>query len=226
MINGIHHFEILTKSNHNLLKYFLNGLNFKIIAKNKNKELVQHVVKSKNAHFIISSLNNQIENDCKYDYNHVNDYNTISYLKEKNQNLINKILSKNDSVFNIALNVKSIDNILAKCVKYNIEVIKDIIEINDDRLSNYSIRYAIINSCVDGVVHTLIENVNNHELHRELFLPRFQLIKQTNNEDSNDKNILTTHFDHLTYATYKNTSNSIIEWYRNLFNMQKFYLTK
>ena len=35
-----------------------------------------------------------------------------------------------------------------------------------------------------------------------------------------------THFDHLTYATYKDQSSSVIEWYKNIFNMHRFKIER
>jgi hypothetical protein len=221
MINAIHHFEILTKNNKILLNYFLNGLNFKLISVNKSKKSTQHIIKSKNAKFIISSLNNNNDQTNKSINNFIDDYDTIDYLGRANNSLLQNILSKNDSVFNIALQVKSIDYILSNCLKYNVEVIKKKSKISDN---NGFIYYAIINSCVDGVVHTLIEKDNY--IKENLFLPNIQLNKNELDDNDDDNQLVTTHFDHLTYATYKNTSNLIINWYTNIFNMRRFYITK
>ena len=118
----------------------------------------------------------------------------------------------------MALQVKSIDYILSNCAKNNVEVIRKKSKIRD---SNGFIYYALINSCIDGVVHTLIQKDGYKQ---DLFLPNIQL----NNDfkDHNDDLILSTHFDHLTYATYKDSSCKIIEWYKNIFNMQKFFISK
>lgn len=35
-----------------------------------------------------------------------------------------------------------------------------------------------------------------------------------------------THFDHLTYATYKNESGPVIEWYKKIFNMHRFKIER
>ena len=217
LINAIHHFEILTKStNKNLLNYFLNCLNFKLIAVNSTNKSLQHIIKSKNSNFIITNLQ-QEDNKERHANNNVNDYDTIDCLARANQGLMQKILSKSDSVFNVALQVKSIDYILANCLKYNAEVIRKKSRIRD---SNGFIYYAVINSCVDGVVHTLIEKDGYKQ---NLFLPNIQL---NENNFKNEDGLVTTHFDHLTYATYKNTSNQIIDWYKNVFNMKKFFITK
>jgi hypothetical protein len=217
LINAIHHFEILTKTNKNLLNYFLNCLNFKLIAVNQTTKSTQHVIRSKNSNFIVTSLPT-IEKNSSYDItSSTNEYDTIESLGKVNDKLLRKILDKNDSVFNVALQVKSIDYILANCVKNNVEIIKKKSKIQD---SNGFVYYAVINSCIDGVVHTLIQKDGYKQ---DLFLPNIQL---NNNHNNVDHSLLSTHFDHLTYATFKNSSSKIIEWYKNIFNMQKFFISK
>lgn len=215
LINAIHHFEILTKTNKNLLNYFINCLNFKLIAVNSTDKSIQHIIRSKNSNFVITSLSHE-ENLSSDIINNAKEYDTIENLGKVNSSLLRKILSKSDSVFNVALQVKSIDYILSNCTKNNVEVIKKKSKIQD---SDGFIYYAIINSCVDGVVHTLIQKDGYKQ---GFFLPNIQL----NRDFDNYHDPITTHFDHLTYATFKDTSNSIIQWYKDIFKMKKFFITK
>lgn len=48
------------------------------------------------------------------------------------------------------------------------------------------------------------------------FLPGFQL----SNLPAKPNKL--TYFDHLTYATFKNSSNDLIDWYKKVFNMRRF----
>ncbi len=133
---------------------------------------------------------------------------------------------KENTVFNVALNVKNVDLILDNCKKNNVAVVKQKTKLIDKscglRADNY-INYAIIKSCIDGVLHTIIDKSN----YNGIFLPNFKYL-QSNQTDGATKSPvrrqIVTHFDHLTYATYKDTSNQIIKWYKNVFNMERFQL--
>lgn len=206
MINSIHHFEILTQKNRKLLNYFLNSLNFKLIASKQTQNQTQFVVQSHNSNFIITSLNNSNHN-----LTHNSSY--LETLNHLDQELHKKIISKNDTVFNVAIQVKDVNRILTNCLKNGVKIIKTEEKIQDD--SKGCIHHAIIDSCIDGVVHTLIEKSS----YKGNFLPEFI----DNSEiDNRMFNYAPTHFDHLTYATYRNRSNEIIDWYKAIFNMKKF----
>ncbi len=52
------------------------------------------------------------------------------------------------------------------------------------------------------------------------FLPGFYC--PDNVTENNRSNSELTYFDHLTYATFEKTSNSLIDWYAKVFNMKRF----
>jgi 4-hydroxyphenylpyruvate dioxygenase-like protein len=206
MINSIHHFEILTQKSRKLLNYFINSLNFKLIASKQTQNQTQFVVQSNNSNFIITSLNNSNQNKSQNSL-------FLETLDHLDLQLHKKITSKNDTVFNVAIQVKDINQILRNCSKNSVRIIKTEEKIEDGL--NGFIHHAIIDSCIDGVVHTLIEKSS----YKGKFLPQFIDNPQI---DQRMFNYAPTHFDHLTYATYKNNSNEIIDWYRAIFNMKKF----
>lgn len=94
---------------------------------------------------------------------------------------------------------------------------------DDFRSKNGHVQYALIKSCVDGVVHTVLD-LNDY---KGRFLPGYETgyaCDQPKSSSSSSSPI--THFDHLTYATYKDQSGSVIEWYKNIFNMHRFKIER
>jgi hypothetical protein len=71
MINSVHHFEIFTNSSKKLLNYFTKGLDFELIGKNYLPNKVeQNVIRSNNAYFLITSLNDDLnDQEIKKSFN-------------------------------------------------------------------------------------------------------------------------------------------------------------
>ena len=96
---------------------------------------------------------------------------------------------------------------------------------DDYRSKNGQVQCAIIKSCVDGVVHSIFD-MNDY---KGRFLPGYESgyvgEKGVAIDERNSASPL-THFDHLTYATYKNQSTPIIDWYKNVFNMRRFKIER
>jgi 4-hydroxyphenylpyruvate dioxygenase len=215
MINCLHHFEILTNSSEKLLNYFIKGFKFNLVNKiNLDNRYTQYLVNSNSINFLITSLEtDKNENTFKYMKNIDSNYkSSLLAIEEFDKNLYKVIKSKNNTAFNVSFKVRDLDRILFNCRKNNVKIIKDRHSIQEN------VDCAIIRSCVDGVAHTLFD-LNNYkgEFLFDSTDSKINKIKQNN---------LATHFDHLTYATYKNTSKDLIQWYMNIFNMKNIRINK
>jgi 4-hydroxyphenylpyruvate dioxygenase-like putative hemolysin len=218
MINNLHHFEILTKSSGKLLNYFINGFKFKLVLTKQSGTFRQYLLNSNSINFLVTSL----EPDSHAGQAETGPiYSTPLPLIQKNHpSLFRTIANKGDTVFNAAFQVRDLDRIIFNCNKHNVPIIKKKhVLIDEDNRQNGFVECAVINSCIDGVVHSLF-NLNDY---KGAFLPGYEL-KQL--ETDNHEQSLATHFDHLTYAVHKNTSNPIIQWYTNIFNMRHFRINR
>lgn len=105
-----------------------------------------------------------------------------------------------DSVFNVALKVDKIDDILQKLTQ------EFILERNS--------KFAVIKSCCGNVIHTLLEedldltNAFKEPIEMDQVWPQHSLC--------------TTHMDHVTYVCHQGQSQKILAWYGDLFKMQRF----
>lgn len=92
------------------------------------------------------------------------------------------------------------------------------------RSKNGHVECAIIKSCVDGVVHSVFD-LNDY---KGRFLPGYETGYASSDQQSTTtpSSSSITHFDHLTYATYKGQSIPVIEWYKNVFNMRRFRIER
>jgi hypothetical protein len=103
--NGYHHIEIHTKNPKNLLNLFEHVYDFQLIAKRVNSNYSQWFLKSSQCRIIISSVFNFDRN------NQINDHYDIITSILSDESTRNLILNR-DTVFNVALHVKSIQSIL------------------------------------------------------------------------------------------------------------------
>lgn len=220
MINCLHHFEILTNSAPKLLNYFQNGFKFKLIKAKSIDKYEQYLIRSNSVNLLITNIsNNTNQRDDRF-ISPLNYHTSLFSIEKSDPNLYRTILSKNNTAFNAAFQVKDLDRILFNCNKHNVQILKNRHSILDERnIGDGYVDCAIIRSCVDGVVHSLFELTN----YNGNFLPGYE-IDSFNIDRSNF--VKPTHFDHLTYATPINTSNNVIKWYENVFNMKHFKIDR
>ena len=216
MINCLHHFEILTNSSQKLLKYFIDGFNFKLVTSKCSASYEQYLIKSNSINFLITSIESPNLNNKHNHYCAVNKP-SLDIIQSKNILLYDCIRSKQNTVFNAAFQVTCIDKILKNCANHNVRVLRDK-ELLYDKNFGY-VQLAMIESCVDGVVHSLID-LNDY---KGQFLPGFET---SNNFKQPHLESNLTHFDHLTYAVERNKSKGVIDWYEKIFNMKRFMLYK
>lgn len=225
MINCLHHFEILTHNSKKLLNFFINGFNFRLVECKKTDLYNHYLINSNSINFLITSPNNRssIENSSETPVALANNnqykgylYNSsLNTIRKNDDKLYNKILNKKDTVFNAAFQVRDLDCILKNCQNHNVKILKDKHILFDENYSKDGyVESALIESCVEGVTHSLFDIKN----YKGSFLPGFN---GTANTIINTPGSL-IYFDHLTYATFHNTSNDLIEWYRKIFNMKRF----
>lgn len=236
MINNLHHFEILTNSSAKLLNFFMNGFKFKVVYERRTKKFNQYLLNSNSMNFLITSLNNRGSEirdqpllDTIYATNECENFQyetPLSQIEHDDKRLFELISSKQNTVFNAAFKVADLDRILYNCKRYDVPVLKNKNKLYDaSRYDNGYVEYAVIRSCVDGVVHSLFDMSN----YKGRFLPGYEFKHHHGPELSApqcDDGLLETHFDHLTYATYKNESNRIINWYKDIFNMKRFKIER
>ena len=219
MINCLHHFEILTHSSQRLLNYFINGYKFNLVATKQTGNFTQYLINSNSINFLIINLakSDALSEPAQHDSNYTT---PLSYINKYNSSLYDTILNKNDTVFNVAFQVRDLDRILSNCLKHKANILRDKHVLFDKAKSEHGyVECAVIESCVPGVTHSLFDMSK----YTGKFLPGFESdnpLKMP--QPINDL----THFDHLTYAIYKNSSHQIIDWYKKIFNMKRFKIEK
>ncbi len=171
MINNLHHFEILTNSSKKLLNYFIHGYNFNLIATKNTGIFKQYLLNSNSINFLITSINNKPDNIQAEKTFSPYAYNTsLQTIQNKDTVLFNRILSKKDTVFNAAFQVKDLDRILANCQKHKVNILRDKhILFDKDYSKEGFVECAVIESCVDGVAHSLFDTKNYKVLIKLLY---------------------------------------------------------
>lgn len=171
MINCLHHFEILTHSSKKLLNYFINGYNFSLISSKETGVFKQYLINSNSINFLITSLN-ESECDAKA-LTSTDQFSEYSYrtslqtIQRQDTTLFNQILKKKDTVFNAAFQVRNLDRVLSNCQNYKVNVLQPKRILFDENYSRDGyVECAVIESCVDGVAHSLFDmknyKVTNH----------------------------------------------------------------
>jgi 4-hydroxyphenylpyruvate dioxygenase len=195
----------------------VKGFRFNLIKSNKCGKFEQFLLNSNSMNLLITSIDEKGEKlNNRQLQSSENLFNSLKIIEKNDQKLFDLISKKRNTVFNAAFQVRDLDRILFNCKKNDVKVIKEKFRVNDESKYNEHVDCAIINSCVPGVIHTLVD-MNSYS---GKFLPGYDVsIKSSSSQ-------MATHFDHLTYATYQDTSKSIIDWYKRVFNMQYFHINR
>ncbi|CAF0730105.1 unnamed protein product [Brachionus calyciflorus] len=219
MINNLHHFEILTSSSQKLLNYFINGFKFRLVYSKKCEKYNQYLLNSNYMNFLVTSLSDD-KRTLSTNPN-LNCFETsLKSIQSADKELFSIIEKRENTVFNAAFRVADLDRVLFNCNRHNVPIIKKKHILKDEfSTKNGYVESAIIGSCISGVAHTLLDTNN----YKGNFLPGFEPEEIANKTDNKS---LATHFDHLTYATNKNTSHHIIDWYAKIFNMKRFKINR
>jgi len=105
--NGFHHIEIHTINPDYLLDLFIRIYDFQLIAKRITLNYSQWFIKSSHCQLIISSVLNSNLNNNEINHNH---YDILTSIL--NHKITRDFILHRDTVFNVALHVKSIQSIL------------------------------------------------------------------------------------------------------------------
>ncbi|XP_053197693.1 4-hydroxyphenylpyruvate dioxygenase-like protein [Scomber japonicus] len=82
------------------------------------------------------------------------------------------------------------------------------------------VTYSVLKSIVGNVCHTLIDRSK----YEGSFLPGFKVIEKDYSLEDEDLACPITHFDHITYACPRKTTQQVMKWYEQLFGFQRFFI--
>ncbi|XP_072853655.2 4-hydroxyphenylpyruvate dioxygenase-like protein [Pogona vitticeps] len=81
-----------------------------------------------------------------------------------------------------------------------------------------SVTYSVVRSIVGNISHTLLDRTQYYGP----FLPGFHVVKSALEKLQGAKE--NTYFDHITYACPQGSSQAVLEWYKNCFGFQRFFV--
>lgn len=84
------------------------------------------------------------------------------------------------------------------------------------------VTYSVLKSVVGNVCHTLIDRTK----YKGAFLPGFDVLQKDCSLGEDDKSCPITHFDHITYACPRQTTQQVMRWYEHLFGFQRFFIDR
>lgn len=87
---------------------------------------------------------------------------------------------------------------------------------------NGRVTYSVLKSVVGNVCHTLIDRTK----YKGGFLPGFDVLGKDCSLEEDDTSCPITHFDHITYACPRKTTQQVMRWYEQLFGFQRFFIDR
>lgn len=87
---------------------------------------------------------------------------------------------------------------------------------------NGRVTYSVLQSVVGNVCHTLIDRTK----YKGGFLPGFDVLEKGCSLEEDDTSCPITHFDHITYACPRKTTQQVMRWYEQLFGFQRFFIDR
>ncbi|KAM9715600.1 4-hydroxyphenylpyruvate dioxygenase-like protein [Menidia menidia] len=82
------------------------------------------------------------------------------------------------------------------------------------------VTYSVVKSAVGNVCHTLVDKTK----YGGVFLPGFDVTEQGWSLEKEDPSCPVTHFDHITYACPRKSTQEVMRWYEKLFGFQRFFI--
>ncbi|XP_063887024.1 4-hydroxyphenylpyruvate dioxygenase-like protein [Scylla paramamosain] len=272
MCSGLHHVEICVGEEKDLLNTLIKSLGFTLIARHFTPLSTKWALKHGSAVFVITKR----KKDHKHQNGVTDDFignidqgkklakGQANLSSESPFNVSNDLFNDLehwtvfcchnqtshviDSVFNVALVVRDVDEVTKRVETQGGRVLRKPTVLKD---SHGQVKYSIVTSCLGNVVHTLIDKQD----YSGEFLPGFESFRTDNNEScplnserdgeehtavdglqqqpvTNYSNFtvnanlnsdpLFTHFDHLAFACEAGKSEGLIEWYQRCFGMKRF----
>ncbi|XP_061194904.1 4-hydroxyphenylpyruvate dioxygenase-like protein [Saccostrea echinata] len=128
----------------------------------------------------------------------------------------NKVYDK-DSVFNVALKVTDLKQVINNVVKGGGEVIASPQSLKDE---HGKVDIAVVKSCVGNVYHTLL----SYNEYSGDFLPGFNPPENNLIEVNVNYNGLVTHIDHIAFVCEQGSTPHVLQWYEECFSMKRFFI--
>ena len=240
LCSSLHHVELCVKDAKKALHLFTKNLAFRVIAERETMSCSQWVVARNDSKFIITERKPSVSY-CDFNSNSKyclgndseNIANEVSLHEVNSQKFFDKSHSEEewtvfccenlkshcvDSVFNSALVVDNISDIVKRVSAKGGDVVKGPSTIRD---INGEVQYCIIGTPIGNAVHTLIDKSK----YSGTFLPGFRIFDD-DFSDTDDQEINTTHIDHIAYVCEEGESGQIIQWYEEVFGMKRFLLNR
>ena len=199
----IHHIQWCVASLEDTLETMIEGYKFKLLAarEGENKEAV---LQSGDIRFLVSERTDTDQPGLVYNY----PWLRCSCRSEASHHI--------DSVFNVCLEVSDVDITFNNMQHNGSEVLHPPTTITT---SSGSIRYAVVTSPCDNLVHSLV----NTKDYTGTFLPGFTVNVSLDEELDNDIEQV-THIDHLTYVVKLGDTDRILDWYQKCCGMKRFLM--
>ena len=237
------------------MQKFVQNANFNLFAERSTDSLKQWAVRSGSAVFVINEPVQTFDHSTplathRAEYkrtpgpdsdSHIDTQRTLHSVTHRNVNKQNKsrtcqslpstCFSSNkdesrDTVFNVAFEVGNVEQFVERAQTNGATILCEPTVVHDN---TGKVVIASLQSCIGNVVHTILDTKNYHGV----FLPGFcnssvktnLNLNHLNNNDEKEKT-LTTHLDHVTFASSIGSSTRIMDWYERCFGMKRFKLSR
>ena len=249
----IHHVQLCTRYGLKYVQKFVQNANFNLFAERCTDSLKQWAVRSGSAVFVINQPvqtcdhptdiehaeyrkltdSDTSHTDARRSFNCVTHRNVNKQDKSRNCQAIpsscfSSSMDQNvDTVFNVAFEVGNVEQFV-ECAQTNgATILCEPTVVHD---STGKVVIASVQSCIGNVVHTILDTKEYHGV----FLPGFCNSAKTNLKLNHLNNVcgvekektLTTHLDHITFASSIGSSTHIMDWYEKCFGMKRFKLSR
>lgn len=205
----VHHVEFGVRNGDEHVRKFIQHYKFALAAKRITDRLKQWVMKSGSATVLVTQPSSK-------ETHLLNDQYCVGWASDNGNNAGDAVATQVDSVFNVALKVKNLTQIVDKFSRSGVAILKPVTTVSDD---HGSVSFAVVRSCVGNVAHTLIDDSK----YTGVFLPDFE----TDCNYSGDvPGMLVTHFDHVTFACNCGDSKTVLDWYSRCFGMRRFLINR
>ena len=201
----IHHVQWCVKDLEVAARSLVEGYQFCLIASREGKN-VESVLQSGEICFLLSQRTDDTHPDDLVD--------CYPWLRCKCRN---NPTHEIDSVFNVCLEVADVDKTYKNMTDKGSVILHPLTTITT---TEGSIRYAVVTSPCDNVIHSLV----NTQDFNGVFLPGFYA-PETVSEIRELETSMLTHIDHLTYVVNEGGAAHVLAWYRECCGMERFQIT-
>ncbi|XP_068610399.1 4-hydroxyphenylpyruvate dioxygenase-like protein [Brachionichthys hirsutus] len=129
-----------------------------------------------------------------------------------------------DTVSNVCFEVEDVERSFRELHRHGCRFLVPPTTAEDD---HGRVTYSVLQSVVGNVCHTLIDRTR----YKGGFLPGFDALRndgsledEEEEEEEGDASCPITHFDHITYACPRNTTQQVMRWYQKFFGFRRFLI--